>query len=196
MVRNVKIKLRWALQVGGTFWFRTQKKRWEKVAVAGRPEWDIRNEKIARLIPPGSYVIDLGSGAQTLRHHLPIGTKYQPCDLVKSSTDVLLCDFNANQFPNVGCEFTHVVCSGVLEYIRDPVWFLGKCSELDAVILLSYNLRSAGDSKLHRMTNNWINHFSQTELEQIFSMVGLCAKCLDHSQTDEVIYELTLSKNE
>ena len=173
-----------------TLTLRTHKKRWEKVAYAGQPEWDLRNKKLVSFIPSGSSVIDIGCGAQTLKQHLPVGCSYQPCDLVKSSPDVILCDFNANHYPKVDRQFTHVVCSGVLEYIRDPDRFLNEISSLGGTVILSYNLRLPGDSKLQRMTNNWVNHFSQLDLDVIFRKAGLQSECLDRTQTGEVIFRL------
>jgi hypothetical protein len=170
---------------------RTHRGRWAETAVAGRPPWDSRNEKIASFIPAGSSVIDLGCGAQTLKRHLSSECEYQPCDLVKSSADVILCDFNAGLYPKVGKRFTHVVCSGVLEYVRNHRRFLKERSSLGENLIVSYNLRLPEDSKLQRMSNNWVNHFSRSELEEIFRDAGLSAECLDVAEDGrEAIYKL------
>ena len=187
---NSKVLLRRLQAIFVTAAVRTNKKRWVKVAFAGRPPWDFRNEKIAGLIPAHSSVIDLGCGAQTLKGYLPLGCEYQPCDLVKSTADVILCDFNAAVYPKVDRRFTHVVCSGVLEYIKDHYTFLEESSSLGDNLVLTYNLRLPGDSKLQRMTNNWINHFSRIELEEIFEKARLRGHCLDTTETGEVIYLL------
>src|SRR5882724_4237857 len=79
---------------------RTDVRRWTKVA-AESPPWDERNRIIASLIPCKSSVLDLGSGAQTLRKHLKHDCVYQPCDIVKSSKDVILCNFNAGVYPEL-----------------------------------------------------------------------------------------------
>lgn len=189
-VRRLVVEFRRAKAILATLLFATHKRRWKKVAFSGRPPWDMRNEKIAGFIPDGSSVIDLGCGAQTLRDHLGPSCSYQPCDLVKSTSDVIVCDFNAGAYPAVGKRFTHVVCSGVLEYIQDHHKFLKLSSSLGDNLVLSYNLRLPGDSKLQRMTNNWINHFSRVELESIFGEALLSAECLDTSETGEVIYWL------
>ena len=169
----------------------TNKMRWKKVASAGRPPWDARNEKIASFIPPNSSVIDLGCGAQTLKGHLRFGCEYQPCDLVKSSPDVIVCDFNAGLYPKSDKRFTHVVCSGVLEYVRDHRRFLKECSALGDKFILSYNTSLSGDSKFDRMANNWVNHFSRPVLEHVFSEAGLNFECLDMAGDGrEAIYML------
>jgi hypothetical protein len=170
--------------------FRTQKSRWEQVAVGGRPPWDLRNEKIASFIPAKSSVLDLGCGAQTLKGYLPSECEYQPCDLIKSSPEVIVCDFNAGIYPRLKRKYTHVVCSGVLEYIRDHERFLKESASLGGTLILSYNTCLPGYSKLLRMTNHWINHFSQTGLEELFSRVGLNAEFLCTTESGEVIYRL------
>jgi hypothetical protein len=173
-----------------TLTVRTHTRRWKKVASGGPPPWDQRNERIASLIPPGSSVIDLGCGAQTLRTYLSEGCFYQPCDLVQSSPDVIVCDFNQGQYPKSTRRFTHVVCSGVLEYIRDHRRFLEEASRLGDTLILSYNLRLPDQSRFTRMTNNWINHFSRSELESVFREARLAAQCVHTSGNGEAIYRL------
>jgi hypothetical protein len=173
-----------------TLTVRTHTRRWKKVATAGPPPWDMRNEQIASMIPPGSSVIDLGCGAQTLKSYLPQGCFYQPCDLVSSTPDVIVCDFNEGQYPAVTRRFTHVVCSGVLEYVRDHRRFLEEASQLGDTLILSYNLRLPDQSRFTRMTNNWINHFSRSELESVFREARLAADCVHTSEHGEVIYRL------
>jgi hypothetical protein len=168
----------------------THKRRWERVAVAGTPPWDWRNEKIASFIPSGSSVIDIGSGAQTLRRHLAPGCHYQPCDLIQSTPDVLVCNFNEGQFPSPDRNFTHVVCSGVLEYVRDHRRFLKEISALGETLLLSYNVRLPGITRFQRMANNWTNHFSRIELERAFTELNLNAECLYVAESGEIIYRI------
>jgi hypothetical protein len=173
-----------------TVMVRTNKRRWKKVASAGPPVWDSRNATIAGLIPPGSAVLDLGSGAQTLKTYLQRDCFYQPCDVVQSTPDVIVCDFNRGQYPHVNRRFTHVVCSGVLEYIRDHRRFLKEISSLGDNVILSYNVRVAGHTKFERMANNWINHFSREELERVFEDSNLAAERLHTADHGEVIYRL------
>jgi len=183
-------RLRKLVAVLKTMMIPTQKKRWKKVAAAGPPAWDSRNAIIAGFIPPGSAVLDLGSGAQTLKNHLPDDCFYQPCDVVRSTPDVIVCDFNRGEYPRATRRFSHVVSSGVLEYIRDHRRFLKEISMLGDSIIVSYNLRVSGHTKFERMANNWINHFSREELERIFEELNLTAECLHTAQHGEAIYLL------
>jgi hypothetical protein len=158
-----------------TLLVRTHVRRWEKVAQAGKPTWDERNETISGFIPAGSSVLDVGCGAQTLKQYLKPGCRYQPCDVVKSSPDVIFCDFNAGIYPETKETFDYVVCSGVLEYIRQPEEFLRRIPPLGRSVIISYNTLAPGGSKLARMGNGWgwVNHFTSQELENLFAKSGL-----------------------
>lgn len=173
---------------------RSHTSQWAKVAAAGVPVWDRRNKIIAGFVSSGSSVLDLGCGAKTLRTHLHPSCKYQPCDLVASSPEVILCDFNAGQYPNLTERFSHVVCSGVLEYIRAPKQFLLRVAGYGDTLLLSYNPMQEGDSKIKRMSRTWCNHFSKVELESLFSDVGLVSKLLHESENGELIYRLEVAR--
>ena len=167
----------------------TNVRRWRKVAQQPIPPWDERNQFIASLIPPGSSVLDIGSGGQSLKRHLKPGCKYQPCDLVKSSPDVILCNFNDGLFPNVEEHFDYVVCSGILEYIRDPVRFLDAATSYGNVVILSYHPFVQGSSKLSRLDHDWINHMTSEELNGVFCQVVAKQDVL-RNENGECIYAL------
>jgi hypothetical protein len=169
---------------------RTHMRRWRKVATE-IPPWDERNRLIASLIPDGSSVVDLGSGAMTLRTHLKKGCSYQPCDVVQSAPEVLLCDFNASVYPTFSRYFDYVVCSGILEYVADVRGFLSRVSGFGKTILISYNPRIAGQSRVFRMSNNWVNGFSKAELEKLFEEAELKGHLLNVSPTHELLYQVT-----
>jgi len=174
-----------------TLLVRTHVRRWQKVAQGGRPPWDERNELIAGFIPAGSSVLDIGSGAQTLKQHLKPGCKYQPCDVVQSSPDVIFCDFNAGIYPEIKQPSDYVVCSGVFEYIRQPEEFLRRIPLLGKSVILSYYPFPPGGSKLERLGNNWVNHFTSDELENLFAKAGLSWKILfNHEKIGYVVFLL------
>jgi hypothetical protein len=180
-----------------TILFRTRVDLWEKVAFSGRPSWDERNVVIAEMIPPGSSVLDVGCGAQTLRQHLRADCTYQPSDIIKSTPDVIVCDLNAGIYPRTKELFDYVVCSGVLEYVRKPKEFLHKIPRLGRTVILSYNPLPDGGSKLERLGNGWgwVNHFKRHELEDLFRKVGLRWSLVHESTLHYVIYSLQLEGN-
>jgi hypothetical protein len=172
---------------------------WERVAGGGRPGWDERNKVIAGFIPASSSILDIGAGPQTLKHHLPPGCTYQPCDIIKSSSDVILCDLNRGLYPEVPRSFDYVVCSGVFEYVRNSKEFLRLIPFYGANVLLSYNPLSRlshRKSKLERLAGYWINHYTRSELETMFDDVGLHWTALHTSALDEVIYRLRAREGE
>ena len=196
-------KARLLSRAAATLIIKTNVRRWRAVAKNPNPHWDGRNKIIANLVPPGSSVLDLGCGPQTLRRHLDPSCTYQPCDVVQSTPDVILCDFNSGIFPRVSKSYDYVICSGVLEYIRNPAEFLKRNCSLGKVMVMSYNPFNPerGDSKITRLDCDWINHFTKLELEALFDKLGLVwnvkhvAEVCDtiYSKPGETIYTLRIS---
>jgi hypothetical protein len=169
---------------------RTHKRRWKEVAFDPNPHWDWRNKIISGLIPANSSVVDLGCGAQTIRRHLPGGCKYQPCDLIKSTPDVVLCDFNAGIYPELASRYDYVICSGVLEYIRKPKEFLKRIASLGDTLILSYCPLQSGQGKLNRLSVNWINHMTTEQLDELFRGCDLLPSVINVQEHGETIYSL------
>ena len=160
------------MRVVRTLLLSTDVSRWRQVAQE-LPPWDGRNELIAALVPVNSSVLDLGAGPQSLRRYLDPGCIYRACDVVPSSNDVLLCDFNHGIYPHVDQPYDYVVCSGVLEYVRDPVAFLTAVVPLGRNLILTYAPVQYGDTLWTRMTQGWVNHLSQRQLENLLNGLGL-----------------------
>ena len=174
---------------------RTNVGLWRKVAfTTPPPSWDERNRTIAGFITDGSSVLDLGCGAQPLKQHLKPGCRYQPCDVIQSSPEVIFCDFNSEIYPDIKERFDYVVCSGVLEYIRQPKKFLQKVPQLGRTVFLSYVPLVSGGSKLERLGNGWgwVNHFTRDELEWIFADMGLKWVVIHTDKSGYLIYSLSL----
>jgi hypothetical protein len=62
-------------------------------------DWDERTRAIARLIPPGSHVIEFGAGRRQLESRLPEDCSYSASDLVDRGLGTLLCDLNRRPLP-------------------------------------------------------------------------------------------------
>jgi hypothetical protein len=166
-------------------------RRWYEVAHGGTPSWDDRNKIIAQFIPQNSSVLDLGCGAKTLRIYLKTGCMYHPCDLIKSSPEVIQCDFNGGIYPELTRHYDYVVCSGVLEYIWKPQDFLTRISAMGTQIVLTYNTKVFRQSRIDRLSNNWVNHFTRRQLESLFQGSGLVFQVLTVRNGNEFIYSLT-----
>jgi hypothetical protein len=170
--RVLREKLRRLCVAIRTWLLRTDARRWRKVATEV-PAWDGRNRLIADLIPFGSSVLDLGAGAQTLAGYLKAGCQYQPCDCVRSSDNVWLCDFNRDRYLAVRQRFDYVVVSGLLEYIHDPRKFLGVVRSYGNILLVSYADSRPSQTRFWRASQGWVNHLSRSELERIFEDIDL-----------------------
>jgi hypothetical protein len=144
--------------------------RWSRLT-GKEPGWDERNKIIAARIPPGSSVIDLGAGAQTLREHLPEGCVYQPYDLVKTTPDVVLVDFNRGIYPELPAPVDFAICSGVLEYVIDPMALLVRLPGLAREVIVSYAVREPSDSRLSRLKRGWKSHLSREGIEELLNQL-------------------------
>jgi hypothetical protein len=173
-----------------TLLFRGHRRHWQKIATGGVPGWDVRNEVIAAAIPANSSVVDLGCGARTLQSHLRAGCTYRPFDFVRNSPSVEFCDCNAGIYPHIENAVDYIVCSGLLEYIRDPREFLGRIAPLGRKICLSYNPVIPGETRRSRLAKRWVNHITQTELEQIFTDLHFTWRVINRRPPNEFTYML------
>lgn len=144
-------------------------KRWAEVSKQSPLSWRGRNMMIAEFIPGGSRVLDVGCGDQNLKSFLKQGCEYQPCDLINSSKDVLVCDFNSNIYPNTDHQYDYIIMSGVLEYARDPKIVLENLSKYGDNMIISYSLFREGNSKIDRLNKGWVNHLTEKQLEDLFT---------------------------
>jgi hypothetical protein len=169
-MKKIIDKFKQAARVSGAALGRTDYNRWEKNA-RETPPWDERNVILAKQIPSGSRVLDLGAGAQTLRKLLP-QCIYVPCDLVQSTPDCVVCDFNKGVYPPADQKYDIVVGSGVMEYLREPLVFLKKIGSYAPVTLLSYQPLTESFDKMARLNWGFVNHLTLAELETLLSQAG------------------------
>ncbi len=103
--------------------------------------WPARNAEIARHIPPGSKVIDLGAGAQGLRDML-VDCEYTPADIVQRTPDTVAFDMNGDVWPKGRWDVA--VMSGVLEYADNPRDVLAHVRFMARTVLFTYRHRRTG----------------------------------------------------
>lgn len=107
--------------------------------------WPERSEAIARLVPAGASVIDIGAGAQGLRRHLDPSCRYTPADLYPRTPETLILDLNGGPWPRGRWDVA--VLSGVLEYANDPAQVLRRLHALTPVAIVTY---------AHRWRPEWL----------------------------------------
>jgi len=111
-----------------------------------------------------------------------------------STPDVIFCDFNAGVYPDIKEHVDYVLCSGVFEYIRNPQEFLRRVTAFGRIVLMSYHPLAPRESRLIRLSMNWINHFQKAELEGMFDNLGLTWAILHIGDYGEVIYSLEINR--
>lgn len=127
------------------------------------PRWDERNALIASLIPRGASVLDLGAGARTLAGHLSDSSRYQAVDLVPGP-GVVVCNFDTDELPRFEDRFDIAVVSGVLEYLADVEGFVSSLGSVADAAVLTYAVRTTGDTHALRAARGWVNHLRRHEM--------------------------------
>lgn len=84
------------------------------------PSWTGRNASISRHIPDHSSVLDMGCGGKDLLNYIT-PDRYVGIDYTDTHADVIM-DFN--QPFQIDGGWDYLVCSGVLEYLKDVEMFL------------------------------------------------------------------------
>ena len=161
--------------------------RWRQDASLA-PAWEDRVALMASKIEPGRRVLDIGSGAQTTRRHLPDNCEYIPLDLVARTPETIVCDLNRDTLPALQVDW--VIASGVLEYIIDIPRFLAEVASASRHAVVSYAVRNPGDSVFGRRTHGWVNDFTQEQIEALLIRYGFVVdEC--NQWKSQMIYWLT-----
>jgi hypothetical protein len=135
------------------------------------PDWDSRSEQMARLISPGTSVLEFGAGRMALKKYLPEGCTYTPSDMVDRGDGTIVCDLNAPELP----AFPHhdvAVFSGVLEYANDAESVISHVGQFVETIIASYDIREHAPERLRRRSRGWVNDFTSEEFEGLFTRAG------------------------
>jgi hypothetical protein len=120
---------------------------------AGR-EWKERTQIIASIIPKGVSVLDLGGGFCHLKKYLSYwqGLKYLSMDIEEWTDCTIKADFNKGEFPDRG-EWQIIVCQGIIEYIKDPIYFLEKIKKYGETLIITYLDVRRGEAELRGRLN-------------------------------------------
>ena len=148
--------------------------RWLKTAQED-PPWDARVQLIAKIIPEGSTVLDVGAGAMTLERYLPVGCEYTPMDIVYTADRTLYADFNSRNVPTLRTCYDYVVCSGVLEYITEVDLFMASVCAWGRRIIISYAAAQGAtpDEMRGRIAMGWLTHMTLEDLSKLFAKYNL-----------------------
>lgn len=151
--------------------------------------WDSRTAKMARLVPPGSKVLEFGAGRLTLRDHLPPGCTYTASDLFPREGISLVCDLNARPFPKVPPHDV-VFLAGVLAYVWDLPALVRFLTGIAGTVVASYPGTDLTPGTLARRANGWVNDLSFADLEKIFEEQGFVRESCERWERQHV-YKFT-----
>lgn len=142
--------------------------------------WDARTEKIARLIPPTSRVIEFGAGRRQLEKRLDPTCTYIPSDLVERGPGTYICDLNRYPLPDIHhLNVDTAVFGGVLEYIHDIESLVEWLARHVSLCVASYacvqprkgivwRLRD----RSNRFYHGYMNSYGEEELVDLFRRAG------------------------
>lgn len=72
-------------------------------------------------------MLDLGAGMMRAKDYIPNGVAYIPVDYKKRAPETVICDFNKYEFPSHTADLVYAI--GVIGYVKDWKWFLGKMAD-------------------------------------------------------------------
>ena len=144
------------------------------------PQWDERAAIMARYIPPGSRVLELGAGRRSLERFLDPSCLYLPADLVSRGPDTIVFDLNRRPLPELAQYHADIaVFAGVLEYVRDVPSVIEWLSRHAPACLVSYQLAHSRPGTASRLRESarravigWVNTYDRDELVAIFASFG------------------------
>jgi hypothetical protein len=148
----------------------TDHRRWRD-ARSFSTDWDARTAQLARMIPPGSNVLEFGAGRMALKDCLPPGCSYTPSDLVDRGAGTIVCDLNAPELPAFPPHDV-AVFSGVLEYIHNVRSVIAHIGGFVGMIVASYAIRERIPDPFTRRAQGWVNDLTSQEFEEVFTQAG------------------------
>lgn len=109
----------------------------------GNKEWKTRTLKIARLIPAGSSLVDIGGGKGNLYKYLK-AVRYFTIDNAPWTDETIVADFNKGEYPNLPTS-QFVVAQGIIEYMEKPKEFLQAMKKYGDILIITYRTFPGAD---------------------------------------------------
>jgi ubiquinone/menaquinone biosynthesis C-methylase UbiE len=129
------------------------------------PTWARRIEAMAKHVPTGSTVMDLGCGPMWLKETRP-DLVYTGVDYKFRGVGCVVADFNKREFPTTSSDVIFI--SGCLEYIEDPEWFIAQATRMSKRCVVSYCALDLNPDLVARRRMGWVNDLSKAQIEQLF----------------------------
>ena len=126
--------------------------------------WAERIDAMARYVPLGSSVMDLGCGPMWLKKSRP-DLVYTGVDYTFRGVGSIVADFNHKQFPSKQCDVAFI--SGCLEYETYPEWFITQATQIANRCVISYCVIDIHDNVAGRRRAGWVNDLSKADIERL-----------------------------
>jgi len=150
------------------------------------PEWKNRIKKMAQYIGDTESVVDLGCGEMWLREFLTPQNTYTGVDYAQRNGDMLVCDFNAGQYPGVKADVYFV--SGCLEYVDDYAALIDQIVAHCRTCIISYCcIEDFSDLALRRQ-RAWVNDLNRQQLIDVFADRGMQLDTENKTLTNNSIF--------
>jgi hypothetical protein len=142
-------------------------------------EWNLRSKRIAELVPHGSRVFEFGAGPVGLKPYLHPSCKLTSSDIVEHGPETKIIDLNRRPLPPLAEAQSQIaVFAGVLEYVSDVPSMVPWVAKHFELCVASYECAQPEPGFLGRIRESlsrtrmgWVNHFTETELKEIFAAV-------------------------
>lgn len=177
--------------------FAPDRQRWGKPS-SYQSDWDDRAKIVAQLISDDIHVLEIGVGIGNLRKLLEQRCTYVGADLEPLDSNTLALDLDNDPLPQE--RYDCIVSLGVFEYLHNPQEAAAKIASVTDHVVVSYccicdNFPNAVNMRSKR---GWVNHFSEAEFIQMFTLMGLdIVSHIHHNSIDDfnqVIFEFRRTK--
>lgn len=158
--------------------------RWQDIEYFDE-SWKARIEIMARYIPEGASVVDLGCGKMWLRE-IKKGLRYTGVDYVDRGPGCLVADLNQDEFPPISAEVAFL--SGCLEYIERPERLIDRIGRCASACILSYCLLDDHPNLASRRGYGWVSHLTRGELVAMFERSGFVVDVETRTPTQNAIF--------
>jgi len=125
---------------------------------------------VAKAVPPGTRVLELGAGAPSLARLLPAGASLVHGDSVARAPEFLVSALHEGELPPIG-DADLIAILGMTEHVVDPATLLANLAGTGRPVALSYH--AADDTAdLDRRRFGWVNHLTRAEFEAALAAAG------------------------
>jgi hypothetical protein len=125
---------------------------------------------VAKAVPPGTRVLELGAGAPSLARLLPAGASLVHGDSVARAPEFLVSALHEGELPPIG-DADLIAILGMTEHVVDPATLLANLAGTGRAVALSYH--AADDTAdLDRRRFGWVNHLTRAEFEAALAAAG------------------------